>query len=172
MSRFTEVYNKFREGGNGKKVFSKSDFNALSTAMLNDPEYTVEVVKTSNEGDRAVEVIQPTKKLREQIIGSVLSGAGHDKNEIKKYVDEHQFPTLELHEFMSSALTEYCNAGKPYRLVPREGMAGTITIEDIPETTKINKTPGTGEEAQWHYDAHKKVKCTSPCPQYLRRKIG
>lgn len=153
-----------------RKTFNAQEFNELATALINEPNYEVTVATTKN-GEYSEKTTTPIKDLRKSLIGSVMKSAGHDSAETEKFVDEHQFPTLPMYNYMSETVEQYMRCGKAFTLCPKDDMRATITIEDKPEEIKEVKVPATGEVRKTQLGAYKKVKVKSTCPSNRRKKM-
>lgn len=157
--------------------FSKEAFNEQIKAILNNPDYKVEVVKVSKakaEGYDVTEVAVTAgfrkfcKKLLEQF--------GVDKYESEKVMsNEFQFSNVDgLYEFICAAIYEYIDAGNKFDFVPRMGFKGSLELVDVEEKTKTSKLRDkvSGEERVYttFMKKHKKLKASSSCPSYLKVK--
>lgn len=155
----------------GKKTFSESTFNALTSALVNEPDYEVEVSKRSG-GEVTTEKIKPIKEFREKIIGGIAKQAGVDKDEQEKLVNEYKFDAnVNWYPIVSEAITNSLEAGKSFTTIPKDDMECTLTMQEVPEAIKMNGAPGAPESEKKPvlYGAHRVIKSSSGCPKHLRK---
>lgn len=164
----------------GKMVlakFSKSKFDALMRAMLNDPEFTTKkaIVKSGELSE--VTDIAVSKGFRKFVKG-IIEGFGVDKAESEKVMSPNF--TVDnvdgLYEFFATALYEYIDAGNKFDLIPKEDFRGSVSLKSKPDTTTTSKVyqPKTREylgEYSLTKKAHKVLSTKSPCPKYLKKRI-
>lgn len=171
MSKFSETKERIAsECGTGKKTFNEAMFNQLGTAILNDPEYAKEelVVK---KGELTPVTSTPIKDLRKAIIGSVAKAAGSDSTEQQKLIDEHQFPTLPLYDYVDSTLHEYLGMGKKFPMSRKENFQGALEFTEQKATVKDVKRPGATESKKQRQGAYIKLKAKSTCPDNLKEDL-
>lgn len=173
MSKFLEKKTEIIEekGENGKKTFSRTAFNQLGTALLNDADYETDVVSTVN-GEVTTKKINPSKQLRKQLIEQPLKAAGVDVAERAKIGESFEYQNLDFYEFYSELTAAALDARGVIVLNPKPDMEAKIVMEECDETIKENKSPKTGEVTKWRYGAYKKVKVKSTCPKGLRTKMS
>lgn len=172
MSKFAEKKQeiKAKAAASNRKTFNEQEFNELATALMNEPDYTTTISQTVK-GEHSEKEIYPVKDLRKSIIGSVAKAAGCDTADQAKLIDEHQFSTLPIYNYVAEVVEEYIDANKSFALLPRTDMRATISIAPQDEEIKEVKSPKTGEVSQRKYAAYRKVKVKSNCPQNLREVV-
>lgn len=160
------------KNGEPKKLFSKAQFNELAAAYLNSPDFVDHQVK-SKDGELCVVETTPVKDFRDTIVGGIAKAAGLDKTEQEKLADSYQFSSkADYHSFMSNVIEAYAGeCGRKFSLTPRSDMKASLTIETVPETTKVVKVVGTDKEKTVKYGEFRKVKVKSTCPDNLRQDL-
>lgn len=160
------------KNGEPKRSFSKSQFNELTAAYLNSPEYVETTMKTKDGSPVLVEST-PVKDFRENIIGGITKAAGLDKDDQQKMIDEYTFsPKADYHSFMSNVIEAYAGeCHHKFAFNPRADLTGSVLIETVPEVTKTVKVPGTDTEKTVHYGQYRKIKAKSTCPGNLREDV-
>ena len=166
---FSERMKEIKEGNTStKKVFNEQTFNAVASALLNDPSYEEEVV-VMKDGKLEKKTVNPIADLRKGIITGIAKSAGADSAETAKLVEEHQFSEkLPWHGYMASTLEQYMSLGKPVTLHKKEDMNASIYIEPQEECVKEVSAPGSTDKMRVRYGAYRKVKVSSNCPNNLR----
>lgn len=171
MSKFSETKKRIAaESGTGKKTFNEAMFNQLGTAILNDPDYVKEEVVVKK-GELTPVTSTPIKDLRKAMIGSVAKAAGSDAAEQQKLIDEHQFPTLPLYDFVDSALHEYLGMGKKFPMSRKENFQGALEFSEQKAAVKEVKAPGSTESKKQRQGAYIKLKAKSTCPDNLKEDL-
>lgn len=176
MSKFLEKKTEIiqsttpEEGKKQKKTFSKTAFNQLGTALLNDDTYEVEVVSRSK-GEVTAKTINPSKQLKKQLIEQPLKAAGVDSAERAKIAETFEYTNLDLFDYYSELTSAALDTKGVIVLNSKRDMEAKITMEECEETIKENKSPQGGEATRWKYGAYKKVKVKSTCPKALRTKL-
>lgn len=162
--------------GKPKRTFSRSDFDKLSTALVNDVDYTITTVSTKG-GDIVENVTTPVKEFRSDI-KKVLSDFGVDKQEAERVMTaDYQFPTMKgLYGVVSACITEYCGAGKKFDFPTQRDLKASITMENVPKTKKeyksIQTLSGNGPQETFEVEteAHRVLKSSSKAPKWLKKK--
>lgn len=153
-----------------RKTFNEAEFNELTSALLNEPDYTV-TVATTQKGQYSEKETHPVAALRKAIIGGILKDAGHDSAEQQKFIDEYKFGKLPLYPVVSEAIEAYMDCGKAFALQPKKDMRATISIDTQPEEIKEVKAPKTNDVSKKRYGAYRKVKVKSTCPAHLKTTV-
>lgn len=164
-----EAMQRLNKKGEPKKAFSKTQFNELSAAYLNSPDYVDKQLKTKD-GASIISETTPVKDLRENIIGGIAKAAGLDKTEQEKLINEYQFsPKADYHSFVSNVVEAYTgDACRKFVFTPRTDLKGSITIDTVPAVTKEVTVPGSGEKKTVQFGQYRKVKAKSTCPENLK----
>lgn len=159
MSKFSEIKNKIKEdvkASGNRRTFSESAFNNMATAMINI---------TSTDEDVNTGIKDASVELRTAIIGDVLKKAGHETDEIKHFVDEHQFTTLPMYGYVGNLIEEYLDAGKALRLPKQEDLEATLTMVNVEEEEKTYQIPSKpGESVSYLEKSHRRIKIDSSTP--------
>lgn len=160
------------KNGEPKKVFSKTQFNELSAAYLNSPDFVDQQLKVK---DGEVTIIEgtPVKDFRESIIGGIAKSAGLDKAEQDKLVEAYEFSSkTDYHSFVSNMIEAYTgDCGKKFTLTSRPDFKGSIVMDTVPETVKEVKVVGTDNVKTVKYGQYRKLKAKSTCPDNLRQDV-
>ena len=165
-----EIFDQSKAGG--KRTFSEATFNKLTSAMANEVNYEVQVRKGVQDGKAVVETIKPVQEFRKKVIGGIAAQAGVDKDETEKLISEFKFSAdTPWYPIVSESITNMMESGKSFASLPKADMNATFTMEDVPETIKMNGAPGAPESEKKPvvYAAHRRIKCNSTCPKYLRK---
>lgn len=179
MKTFAEVYEEVKNGvtttktGKVKKTFSRSDFDKLLKAFLNDYGYTTTTAGLKD-GKVVTTDLTPVKNFRDTVITKLLVDAGHDKAEAAKIAAEYEFTNVTgLYEIMSEIIYQYMSAGKKFNFIPKEDFAGSLTIKEVPETVSEHSRPGKPElgKTKTKTKAHKVLDKKSKAPSWLKAKF-
>jgi len=182
MGKFYEakesLRGKVKHGKNGNVIysFSKTDFNDMVNALLNDGEHSMETIKLID--GTATEVSTPVvQEFRENFLVPILMKAGMDKNDAQQLAQTWHFnssSTKNMYDLVSEMLYQYLDADKKFNFPNRKNFAGSIHLKEVKEATvtrtlrdiKDHKTiTGTKTEKQ---ETHKTLVKKSTCPAWLR----
>lgn len=164
-----EIFDAAKESK--KKTFSEATFNKLTSALANETDYTVTVVKNKG-GEQVEEEIKPIAEFRKAIIGGIAKSVGADQADVTKAVDEYQFAAnTPWYGFVSESITAYGDADKVFHFLPKKDFDASLAMKEVPETIKLNGAPGAPKEDKKPvvYGAHREMKCQSSCPKHLRK---
>lgn len=178
MKTFDEVFNEIKAGvtvspkGKKKKTFSRSDFDRLLTAFLNETGYTIKAASTKG-GELTIEEIKPVEMFRDKVITKILTDNGHDKAEAAKIAAEYEFTKVDgLYEIISEVLYKYMEADKKFSLITKEDFKGSFTLVDVDESEDTYKSPADQSKSfKVKTKKHKKVKASSKAPDWLKKKF-
>jgi hypothetical protein len=88
---------------------------------------------------------------------------------------EFQFTNVDgLYEFIATAVYEYMDDGNKFNFLPRYDFKGGIeleTKEEVEKTSKLKDKDGNVTEYHTLMGKHKKLKASSGCPSYLKKRI-
>ena len=99
MKTFDEVFNEIKgnvsvgKNGKVKKTFSRTDFDTLLKAMINDPEYTATYCGTKG-GEMVTKEVKPVTMFRESL-KRVLTNFGVDSQDAEKIVKDYKFTNVD-----------------------------------------------------------------------------
>ena len=177
MKTFKEVFDELKASQNmsknGKviKTFSKTDFDRLIKAFLNDNDYTTQMY-SKKDGEGVTKDVAVIQQLREGFIKPILTLAGVDKQEASTMAKEIQISSVDgLYEFISEAIYVYMSAGKKFEFMRKEDFTGSTTLADLLEVEKMYRVVGTGNEVKIRKEAHKKLIGQSKCPDNKKKKV-
>lgn len=160
---------KKNKKGEPIKTFSKSTFDQMALAILNEVNYEVEIAKIKN-GEMVKEKIKPVEKLRKGFLKNILNSAGFDKHEIEKFLNELVITNADgLYETIAEIIYNYMDAGKKFPLLVKEDLKASISLKEVPETEKEHRNPkGDGSTVKVKTKKHKKVVVKAAAPQWLK----
>lgn len=156
--------------------FSRTDFNNLFAAFINDPAHEMETVQIVD-GKLTPVKTAVVREFREKFIVPILIEYGVSKEEAQKAVEDYKFKTSQVstaYEFIAEIVYQYLEAGKKFNFPSRKDFQGSIHLKDIPEGTverdirdiKDHKTViGHKKEKR---DTHKTLVKKSTAPVWLR----
>ena len=167
-----------KRGKNGNKIrsFSRTDFNDMINAMLNDPSYEMESVKVVD-GELTNVTTPVIRDLREKLIVPILTEAGVEKSEAQRIASEYHFKsnqTSMMYEFIADAIYQYMDADKKFNFPNRKTFTGSIYLKDIEEQTverdirDIHDHKTIVGHKKEKRAAHKTIVKKSTCPTWLR----
>ena len=166
--------------GNKIKSFSKTDFNTLINAMLNDPAYEMESVKIVD-GQLTNVSTAVVRELREKFITPILIEAGIDKEDAAKIAAGYKFTSAQtsmMYEFIADAIYQYIDADKKFNFPNRTNFTGSIYLKENDETTverdirDIKDRKSIIGHKKEKRAAHKTIVKKSTCPNWLRYVIN
>ena len=176
-----ELIANVKRGKNGNVIhsFSKTDFNELINAMINDPEYQMETVKTVD--GQITDFSTPVvREVREKMLIPVLIKAGVDKADAASIAETFRYSNNQtgcLYDFIADALYQYMDAGKKFNFPNRRDFIGSIHLKDVDEEIverdiRDIKDPKTitGHKKEKR-GKHKTIVKKSSCPAWKRHAI-
>lgn len=182
MKTFDEVFNEIKsnvsvsKNGKVKKTFSRTDFDALLKAMLNETEYSTEYCGTKN-GEMVKKTVQPVKMFRESL-KRVLMNFGVDSHDAEKIVTEYKFTNVDgWYELMSEIIYRYMDANKKFDFPTREDFKASISIKSVEKAvgtySAIKKKGETGPAEKFKIEtkSHKILEKKSKAPAWLKKKF-
>jgi len=182
MKTFDEVFNEIKgnstvsKNGKVKKTFSRTDFDTLLKALVNETEYSADYCGTKN-GEMVKKTVQPVKMFRESL-KRVLMNFGVDSHDAEKIVKEYKFTNVDgWYELMSEIIYRYMEANKKFDFPTREDFKASISIKTVDEATgtysAIKKKGETGPTEQFKINtkSHKILEKKSKAPSWLKKKF-
>jgi hypothetical protein len=152
--------------------YSAEAVNKVTTALLNEVDYETETVKTVK-GEKVVEKIKPVKELRETLAG-IISKAGVDEADAKKFMEDYQFKGKEGAAFVPVAkaiVNENLKTGKVFKLSETDECVATLRIKHVEAGTKEHRNPKTGDVIKIKTAAHDRVVVKSPAPKAKKSRV-
>jgi len=156
--------------------FNKEEFNKNIKDILNNPDYSIGVVKISKakEEGYTVSEVAVSKNFR-KFCKKLLEQFGVDKFESEKVMtSDFQFTNVDgLYEFICTCIYKYIDEGNKFDFVPRMGFKGSlelVNVEAKEKTSKLKDADGNINIYQTFMKPHKKLKASSSCPSYLKEK--
>lgn len=169
---FNEVFEEIKgeiESGAKKRGFSRTDFNKLAVAFLNNTEYKSVRAKTKN-GALVEEEIMPVKAFR-KMLETILRDFGVDKQEASRILDNYDIKKADcMYELCSELIYEYMNAGKKFDFIAKPDWNTTIWIDEVAAETSTHKVPKSDKTVTVKKEKHRVTKRKSKCPNWLKSK--
>lgn len=155
------------------KSFSRSEFDKLANAWMNDMNY--EMVTVSKEDDKIVEkVCNPVRDFREKMIYPVLVEAGVPKEDASKLANEYEWKnsqTAAMFNVVTDIQHQYLDAGKKITLPARKDFVGSIQYNEVEayegEKEYTNPQTNTKIKRKEKRGSHKILAKSSSCPKWL-----
>lgn len=173
-----ELAKNIKKNKNGKKIrsWSRTDFNTLLGAYINDPSYEMETVKVVD--GNLTEVKTPVvKEFREKFITPILVAYGVDKEEAAQAAMNYEFKAGQLtsaYDFISDFVYQYLDAGKKFTFQSRKDFQGSVYLQENEESKverdirdKDDHKTVVGHKKEQRAK-HKTLVKKSTCPQWLR----
>jgi len=178
---FAEVWNEIKEGvkttpnGKKKKTFSRSDFDDMLKALLNETEYEMTTASIKN-GVMVEKTIKPVELYRESLKKLAIA-VGMDAQDAEKFMTVSIKDVSGMYEIASEIIYKYIEADKKFDFVPRPDFVGSLTLADIGPSEKVYKsirkpgdtTPQT--ESTVKTKKHKKLECKGKAPKWCKEKV-
>lgn len=182
MKTFDEVFNEIKanvsvsKSGKVKKTFSRTDFDTLLKAMVNEVEYSTEYCGTKN-GEMTKKTVQPVKMFRESL-KRVLMNFGVDSHDAEKIVTDYKFTNVDgWYELMSEIIYRYMEANKKFDFPTREDFKASISIKNVDKSTgtysaiKKKGDNSPAEKFKIETGSHKILEKKSKAPSWLKKKF-
>lgn len=170
MANFNEVLEQIKESTKGKKAktFSRTDFDTLMKAYINDVSYEGTVVKVEN-GEPVEKTIKPVEAFR-GMLEEILIDFGIDKQEAARIKDDsYAIKHVDcMYEFISEIVYKYMEAGKKFDFMPRYDFVGSISLDEKEDSERECTNPRTKEKIVVKSKKHKELKQKSKCPSWLK----
>lgn len=176
-----EVLNEMRatrkdNGDYNYNRFNKKNFEKLMKTMLNNPDFTTQVVKVKSGEISSIEDIEVSKNFR-KFCKKVIEKSGVDKNESERILtDEFMFDSVDgLYEFFATAMYLYIESGNRFDLLPKKEFKGSVSMKHVKKSSKTVAvhSPQTREhlgDFEVTKEDHDVLVVKSSCPSYLRNK--
>ena len=182
MKTFEDVYNEIKsnvtvtKSGKPKKTFSRSDFDKMLKAMLNDTDYKAVYCSTKN-GEMVKNEVEVVKMFRASL-KRLLTASGVDAQEAENMAATYQFTNVDgWYELFSEIIYQYMSAGKKFDFPTRETFKGSLTIKDVEKsigTYRSIKKPGDkspAKEFKIETKSHQILEKKSKAPDWLKKKF-
>lgn len=167
---FNEIKSEITTGRSGKPVksFSKSAFDKLAKAMVNEVDYTIEAVSIKN-GEVQSKELKPVQMYR-NVIKGILQDFGVDKQEATRILDSsYEIRSVDgLYELASELIYQYIDAGKKFDFVPRRDFTGSLSLREIDETVSEHKLINKEGTVKVKKEKHKVLEKKSKAPRWLK----
>lgn len=171
------IIKEVEEKAKNSSVFSLGDFNALLAALMNEKEYSVNVVQGQDKdnGELKTKEVLPVKEFREFLVEFLKKATKMDKADAEAFVEKYDFTegkVSSLYYIFTEAMDLYMRAGKSFSMPKKEDIIATLSYRDI-EEKRNSGTMKVGDEER-AYDtiskAHKKLVSSSGCPTWRKVK--
>lgn len=172
---FNEVFEEIKasiaveDGKKKKRGFSRTEFNRLAKAFVNDHNFTSTRAKTKG-GVMVEEEIMPVKEFR-KMLETMLKDFGVDKQEAAAVLDTYEFKKFDgMYEFCSELIYQYMNTGKRFDFVPKVDWNTTLWIDEVEECESyhINPKDPKGPKKKVKKQKHRVTGKKSKCPAWLK----
>ena len=181
MGKFNELWDMLHaeniEATKTKKhhnvPYSKKKEDTLTQALLNDPDYEVEIIKSKG-GEFQKETIKPVSEFRRLFIGKVLSDSGIDKQQAADQAAKYEFNGAQAHalnEIAKEGVEQFMRAGFTYKFHDKEDFSASIKMRDIEDRVTTGRVPGTDRKTTTREKAHKVIIKKSGTPRYCKERI-
>lgn len=170
MKKLLETIDKVKEQGSTRP--SQEAVVEISKAYLNSTDYEMKVLKTVN-GEAVVETVKPVEDFRE-VLGQVITKAGLDKEDAKKFASEYEFKGTEAKVFAPLAnglILSNLQTGKAYVLANSPELNATLKLKTIGACVKENRNPKTGEAIVSKYAEHQRIGVKSTTPASKKERV-
>lgn len=166
MKNFRETFKEIKDGAKDKKVtFSKTDFDVLAKAYLNDPKYEA-VVYSKDKGEQKLETVKAVRGS----IKRILKDFGVDAQEAEKIMTDYEIKSVDgVYEMCSELIYKYLEAGKKFTFMSKPNFEASLTLEEVGHSKSTTKGIGDGaQEYVVEKQKHQKLKVKSGCPDWLK----
>lgn len=169
---FEEVKSEVSTTPKGKPMrsFSRSAFDRLAKAMVNDINYKIEQAGVKK-GELVKKDLYPVQEYRKSL-HRILVDFGVDKQEADRILtEEYEIRHVDgFYELVSELPYQYMNAGKKFDFIQREDFSGSLTIKEVDETTTEHQNIRTKEKFKVKKQKHKVLEKQSKAPSWLKSK--
>lgn len=156
------------------RTFSKSAFDDISKALMNDTDYETTVYKTKAK-EVVKEKVNPAAIFRNGMLKRILLDAGVDKHEAEEISSKMKISNVDgFYELVSESVDAYLDTGKKFTFMPKEDFTGSLVKKDVAKTTKEHRIPSsdTGETVKIQTGAHKTLRVKNAgCPAWLKKRV-
>ena len=170
-NKVTNLVNEIREGLT-QQGSSLKDETAVMRAMLNDKEFSVDVY--SNKG--VVGSVCPYQESRDMITSVISKTTKIPTEEARVLAENHQFNNAESESMVTISkefFNTYLDTGRKISLGKRERSDISFKPKEVEESVKTYPSKddkGNFTKGEVTVPAHKSVKVSAPCPEWLKRK--
>lgn len=173
-SVINEIKESVKTSKNGKPVksFSRSLFDKLANAIVNDPDYSYEVYSVRG-GKVETKSVKPAELYRAGL-KIILQDFGVDKQEAAKILDTaYQIPSAKgIYELAAASIYEYIDAGKSFAFPTRENFTGSISLSDVAESITTHRNiQNPSETFKVKQKAHKRLEKKSKTAAWLKSRV-
>jgi hypothetical protein len=172
---FQEVFDEIKANvcvskkGKQVKSFSRTDFDKLAKAFLNDVNYKTDVAGTK-EGKFVTTEVFPVAEFR-KMLAVILKDFGVDKVAAADIADKYEIRNVDgLYEICSEIIYKYIEAGKKFDFMSKADFKGSLTLSEVAKATGIYRDIKSGAEISITKEAHKMLQRKSKCPAHLKSK--
>jgi hypothetical protein len=182
VKTFQDVFDEIRaeitvsnRSGKPVKSWSKSAFDKLAKALINDPDYTIHsvAIKNGEVEDREVRVVEKYRN----VIRGILQEFGVDKQEAARVLtSDFEFRSVEgLYELASELIFQYIAAGKKFDFIQRKDFTGSLALRDVEEAVtehkSIRKDGVAGQIFKVKKAKHRQLEKKSKAPRWLKTRL-
>lgn len=169
-----EIKSSITHSKSGKPVksFSRSDFDKLTKAILNDPDYSYEV-HALRKGKIETKTIKPVELWRASI-RAILQDFGVDKQEAARVLEKsYQIRNVNgFYELASAIIYEFIDAGKSFAFPTRHDFTGSISLREVEESVTEHKNiQNPSEKFKVKQKKHKRLEKKSKTAKWLKNRL-
>lgn len=152
-----------------QKSSSKKDEITVMKALMNDPQYKVDVY---DNGGKCGEYY-PGKEFRKMITNVISNVTKMPKREAAELVDSYDFGKSDasiMVQFSKEFVNTYLQTGRKLPLGGRETSSIELewkNIEDRVSSTPVKRSDGTMERVDRFIPAHGGIKVSNSCPKWV-----
>lgn len=174
--KFDGIFGEIKTKANGSTLFNKGEYDKLALGMLNDTEYTVDVVTKRREDGIETKTINPGQQFRNGFIKPILKDFGVDKIEAER-INDYEFNKIDgLYELQNEINFKYMETGRKLDFLPKEDFVGGMTLTDVQpfekEYKKVKKSKDDPDEfVNIRKEAHRVLTAKSKTPKNKRKNI-
>ncbi len=167
MENAQEVINNIQQNLS-QKSSSKKDEVLVMKAIMNDPEYTVDVYK--NDGNQ--KEYRPGKELRKVISNAIAAITNMPPKEAAALVQNYEFSKSDAATIVGVSkefINSYLQTGRKLSLGGRENSDVELLWKDIPEKTISVPVKDGDQRTTAIVPKHGGIKAISPCPKWIKK---
>lgn len=170
---FDEIKASVSTSKKGKliKTFSRSDFDKLAKAFLNEEGYAVDTISTKD-GAMVTNQVMPIKEFR-NMLRVILIDFGVDKQEAERVIDGYNIHNVSgLYEVCSELLFQYIAAGKKFDFMPKSDFIGSISLKELGSSIgEFRDIQDKDKVIKISKKAHRLLEKRSKCPKWLKSRV-
>lgn len=152
-----------------QRSVSKKDEITVMKAILNDPEYSVDVYEKSGK----VGEYNPSQDLRKMLTNVVSSTTRISSKEAAELVNQYEFTKSDASTMINVSkefINSYLPTGRKLSLGGREMSNIHLLWKEIPERTTGVPSKDNKDRKSTFIPAHGGIKTSNPCPSWIEKR--